>query len=70
MAKKISGKRGRPSTIGASEYISAKFPPELVERIEVWAAAGSVTRSEAMRRLIEAGLRQMPKSRKTVANGD
>lgn len=65
MRKKVVAKRGRPSTIGASQYISVKFPPALVEAVETWAAAASITRSEAMRRLIEAGLRQMSKPRRT-----
>jgi len=40
-----------------------KVPPVLVAAIDKWAAAAKVTRSEAMRRLIEAGLtrRQRPK---------
>lgn len=36
--------------------IAAKFPAALVERIDVWAKAKAVGRSEAMRQLVEKGL--------------
>jgi hypothetical protein len=36
--------------------VAARFPPELTGRIDSWAAENSVTRSEAMRRLVEQAL--------------
>jgi hypothetical protein len=36
--------------------LAARFPTELTERIEAWAAANAVTRSEAIRRLVEQAL--------------
>jgi hypothetical protein len=63
MAKQSAGspKRGRPTTVGATETLIAKVPPSLVAAIDAWAASAKVTRSEAMRRLIEAGLKRRPK---------
>lgn len=52
---------GRPPTIGAAGetvLVAQRFPVALVKRIDAWAAAhGRVGRSEAMRRLVEDGLR-------------
>lgn len=67
MAKSIKvlpKKRGRPAT-GKDPFVGIRLPPSMIEMIDKWAEADSVTRSEAMRRLIEAGLRQLPKARKT-----
>jgi hypothetical protein len=49
-------KRGRPAT-GKDPLISARVPPGIVASIEAWGAAKSVTRSEAIRRLVELGLK-------------
>ena len=51
-------KMGRPVTVGATVLIASKWPPALVKRIDDWAAKAGVTRSEAMRQLIEAGLKR------------
>jgi hypothetical protein len=48
-------KRGRPAT-GKDPLISARVPPEVVASIEAWGVAKGVTRSEAIRRLVELGL--------------
>ncbi|GEP57344.1 ribbon-helix-helix protein, CopG family [Reyranella soli] len=64
MAKKLvseKAKKGRPVTVGATMLISSKWPPALVERIDQWAGTKGVGRSEAMRQLIEAGLKKPPK---------
>jgi predicted DNA-binding protein len=58
MAKSIKvlpKRRGRPAT-GKDPFVGVRLPPSLIEAIDTWAEASSVTRSEAMRRLIEAGL--------------
>ena len=49
-------KRGRPAT-GVDPLVAARFPKELIVQIDGWAKANSTTRSAAMRRLIEAGLK-------------
>lgn len=36
--------------------VAARLPPELTERIEAWAAENVVSRSEAIRRLVERAL--------------
>jgi Ribbon-helix-helix protein, copG family len=60
MAKSIKvqpKKRGRPAT-GRDPLVGARFPPPLIETIDAWAAASEqpVTRSEAIRRLVELRL--------------
>jgi metal-responsive CopG/Arc/MetJ family transcriptional regulator len=37
--------------------ISARLPQELIGEVEAWAAANSASRSEAIRRLVEIGLK-------------
>jgi hypothetical protein len=49
-------KRGRPAT-GRDPHIAARFPAELTKEIDAWARANDTTRSDAMRRLVELGLR-------------
>jgi hypothetical protein len=41
----------------AASLLNARFPPVLVAEVKAWAAANSVTRSEAIRRLVEIGLK-------------
>jgi hypothetical protein len=49
--------RGRPPT-GQDPLISARVTSETVSAIEAWRAKhGGVTRSEAIRRLVELGLK-------------
>jgi hypothetical protein len=49
-------KRGRPAT-GKDPLISARVPAAIVTSIEAWGAMKGVTRSEAIRRLVELGLK-------------
>jgi hypothetical protein len=51
-------KRGRPAT-GMAPVLPVRAPKELIARIEVWARRQSdkPSRSEAVRRLIELGLK-------------
>jgi hypothetical protein len=59
MIKKLQRpKAGRPSTIGATVTVIMRLPAALSGAIDAWAAKSNVTRSEAMRRLIEAGLKR------------
>src|SRR5258705_2096627 len=48
--------RGRPAT-GQDPLISARVPAEVVTSILAWGKAKGVTRSEAIRRLVELGLK-------------
>jgi hypothetical protein len=58
MAKSISAKRkpGRPAT-GVDPMYGARLSDELVKQIDAWAKAEKVSRSEAIRRLVEMGLK-------------
>jgi hypothetical protein len=63
MAKSIvvgPKKRGRPSTGGRDPLTSVRLPPELGKAIDTWAlkTGGGITRSEAIRRLVEIGLKR------------
>lgn len=48
-------RRGRPAT-GRDPTITIRLPPEVVEKIEVWASARGMSRSEAIRAMILAAL--------------
>jgi hypothetical protein len=59
MAKSISVKRkkaGRPAT-GTEPLYGVRIPDALMKQIMDWAEAESATRSEAIRRLVELGLK-------------
>lgn len=60
MSKKA--RMGRPPTIGASAAMVVKLPGKTLAAIDAWAAAAGISRSEAIRKWIDAGLRR--KSRK------
>jgi hypothetical protein len=49
-------KRGRPAT-GKDPQITTRMPSKLIADVEAWAAANTTTRSEAIRRLVELGLK-------------
>ena len=49
-------KPGRPAT-GRDPMYGARLSDELVEQIDTWAKAQDVSRSEAIRRLVELGLK-------------
>jgi len=50
-------KRGRPAT-GRDPAVTARVPEKAVKMLDRWAKSEGITRGEAMRRLIEAGLRE------------
>ena len=56
--KDIPKKRGRPAT-GKDPMIGARMPTTLTDAVDAWAAktAGGIPRADAIRRLIEFGLR-------------
>jgi hypothetical protein len=55
--------RGRPAT-GKDPHVTARMPPELIQKVETWAAANEAGRSEAIRRLVEIGLSKSPEIKK------
>jgi hypothetical protein len=60
MAKSIKvkpKKRGRPAT-GKDPQVAARIPVEVIAVLDGWAAEHGVSRSEAVRRLIERGLKR------------
>ncbi len=66
MAKSINStqkrKRGRPPKLeGRRISIPISFSPDLVVTLDAYAEKAGITRSEAVRRLIEAGLKRPPK---------
>ena len=48
--------RGRPPT-GVDPLVGARFPKEDIAKIDAWAKVEKVSRSEAIRRLVELGLK-------------
>jgi len=53
--------RGRPSTGGRDPHIAARMPPALIAEVEAWAVANDTSRSDAIRRLVEIGLKAKTK---------
>jgi hypothetical protein len=49
-------RRGRPAT-GKDPLVSARLSQELIDRLERWAASNEISRSEALRRIVELGLK-------------
>lgn len=49
-------KRGRPAT-GKDPQINTRMPADLIAQVEAWSTANDVVRSEAIRRLVELGLK-------------
>jgi hypothetical protein len=49
-------KRGRPAT-GRDPHVTSRMPQALIDQVENWAAANETSRSEAIRRLVELGLK-------------
>lgn len=52
----IPKKRGRPPSGGRDPALTVRLPQDLIDRLEAWASDNDVTRSEAIRRLVELGL--------------
>ena len=50
--------RGRPKKAGGVDPVSAvRFPADLTALIDKWAVTHEITRSDAIRRLVELGLK-------------
>jgi Ribbon-helix-helix protein, copG family len=52
----LKKRRGRPAT-GKDPLVSARLPQQLIDQVEDWAASHDASRSEAIRRLVEFGLK-------------
>jgi hypothetical protein len=53
----VKRKIGRPSEIGADKFVGLRLPGGLVNRVGTWAKQSNVvSRSEAIRLLLEKGL--------------
>jgi hypothetical protein len=60
--KTVHKKRmGRPPGTKFSETIPARLEPQTVASLDAWAVAHDVSRSEAIRRLVELGLKAKAK---------
>jgi Arc/MetJ-type ribon-helix-helix transcriptional regulator len=60
MAKSIkvaSKRRGRPSTGGRDPGIHVRLPEDMLATVDAWSASKAINRSEAIRRLVELGLK-------------
>jgi hypothetical protein len=53
--------RGRPPTGGRDPHVTIRMPPKLIDQAESWGVANDVGRSEAIRRLVELGLKAKQK---------
>jgi hypothetical protein len=53
-------KMGRPAT-GRDPTLGGRVPAEIIAAVDAYAAEIGTSRSDAMRRLIEAGLKRRPK---------
>jgi hypothetical protein len=54
----VKPKRGRPSTGGRDPFIGIRLPEDLLDEIETWSMEHeAASRSEAIRRLVELGLK-------------
>ena len=49
--------RGRPPSGGRDPHVTVRMPGALIAQADAWAAANDTGRSEAIRRLVELGLR-------------
>lgn len=59
MAKssKVIPKKRAPRGTGKDPLITARFPAGLIEQVEAWARYEKTSRSDAIRRLVELGLK-------------
>src|SRR5712671_4000844 len=49
--------RGRPPSGGRDPHIAARMPASMIAKVEAWAKANDTNRSDAIRRLVELGLK-------------
>jgi Arc/MetJ-type ribon-helix-helix transcriptional regulator len=57
----VKPKRGRPAT-GKDPFVGIRLPPKLIDEIEKWSGQhDAASRSDAIRRLVELGLKAKEK---------
>jgi hypothetical protein len=61
-------KRGRPPT-GRGTMVSSRMPPSTVDAVDEWATHNATTRSDAIRRLVELGLKATRPSKPAAKAG-
>jgi hypothetical protein len=61
IVKRKSKKMGRPPTVRGENFVGVRLPTELLNVVDGWAKASKMTRSEAIRELIERGLATKPR---------
>jgi hypothetical protein len=49
--------RGRPPTGGRDPHVTIRMPESLIAEADAWAVQNETTRSDAIRRLVEFGLK-------------
>jgi hypothetical protein len=49
--------RGRPPSGGRDPMVAIRMPPDLIAEVDAWGVDNDAVRSEAIRRLVEAGLK-------------
>ena len=59
------GKRRGPAPTGVGVLIGVRFQPDALARLDKWAASHAPSRPEAIRRLVERGLKAEPTAEKT-----
>jgi hypothetical protein len=58
----VKPKRGRPPSGGRDPFVGIRLPENLLDEIEAWSAENeAASRSEAIRRLVEIGLKAKSK---------
>jgi hypothetical protein len=61
-------KRGRPAT-GKDPLLTVRAPKAVIQAIEDWAAKNGISRSAAVRRLVELGLKVKTRAKSTIKPG-
>jgi Ribbon-helix-helix protein, copG family len=61
--KPVHKKRGRPPGVRYAETIPARFELEAMKRLDLWAKQQKLSRSEAIRQLVELGLKARVKQK-------
>jgi hypothetical protein len=55
--------RGRPPSGGRDPHVTVRMPQALIDQADIWGAENGATRSEAIRHLVELGLKSDPASK-------
>jgi metal-responsive CopG/Arc/MetJ family transcriptional regulator len=59
MAKKVAKRMGRPVTTGIRPLVGVRFSKEALGEIDRYAKANKISRSEAIRQLVERSLEEL-----------